>query len=235
MNDRKWTEENLQRDIGYTFLNISLLREAMTHSSFSSERDLSYDNQRLEFLGDAVLDLVVADYLFKTFPNKSEGELTSIRSVIVQKNNLAKMAKSISLSNYLYLGKGEREADGANRESTLCDAFEALIGAMYLDSNLLIVSNFIQIQIKAFVIEIAESHKWNNPKGVLQELVCKRLNSKPVYIVKSVEGPDHAPTFNIDLLINDKKIADGVGANKKQAEIDAANKAIKLLERNEAL
>ena len=163
-------------------------------------------------------------------PERSEGDLTSMRSVIVQKSNLAMMAKSIELSGYLYLGKGEKDSDGANRDSTLCDAFEALIGAIYLDSDLSSVSNLVHELIKDSVSEISKSHKVNNSKGLLQELVHKKFNTKPEYVVDKIDGSEHAPTFYISLFIKNEKVSEGIGNNKKLAEMDAAAKAVQKLQ-----
>lgn len=226
--------EKLQQNLGYFFKNELILNEALTHSSYASEKALDYDNQRLEFLGDAVIELIVTDYLFNKFKEKNEGEFTAIRSSIVQKVTLANIARSLDLKNYIFLGKGEKESDGSNRDSTLCDAFEAVIGAIYLDGGLKEAERvFLQIAGK-IIEELSADVFLSNPKGLLQEMLQKTKGIKPVYLLKEVAGPQHLPMFTIELYVNGEKVSEGKGSNKKQAEIEAATAALKLLfEKNE--
>ena len=221
--------KRLQQDLGYSFSNDLILKEALTHSSYASEKDLSYDNQRLEFLGDAVIELAVTDYLFNKFKEKSEGEFTAIRSSIVQRATLANAARSINLQNYIFLGKGEKESDGSNRDSTLCDAFEAVMGAIYIDGGLEEVKR-VFLQITGRIIEELSTAAFNlNPKGLLQEMLQKKRKIKPVYVLKDVTGPQHVPVFTVELYIDKEKISEGRGSNKKQAEVEAAIAALNIL------
>ena len=221
--------KKLESIIDYNFNDISLLKKAMTHRSYASEMKLTQDNQRLEFLGDAVVEIIVTEYLFKLYTEKHEGELTALRSAIVQKNTLAKLARKISLQDFIYLGKGEIEADGNNRSSTLCDAFEALMGAVYLDSNLEIARNFLlSILIRVF------PHPDNlleelNPKGVLQEITQKRWGVKPEYKIKNVAGPQHDIVYIVEAYISGKLYGSGEGKNRKSAESEAAKNTLSLI------
>ncbi len=227
------TFEKLQQDLGYSFSNDLILKEALTHSSYASERALSYDNQRLEFLGDAVIELVVTDYLFNKFKEKSEGEFTVIRSSIVQRTTLANAARSITLQDYIFLGKGEKESDGSNRDSTLCDAFEAVMGAIYLDGGLEEVKR-VFLKITDVIIEESSAAAFKlNPKGLLQEMLQKERGTKPVYVLKDVTGPQHIPFFTVELYIGKDKISEGKGSNKKQAEVEAAIVALNLLSKKD--
>ena len=223
------TLEKLQQDLGYSFSNDLILKKALTHTSYASEKALGYDNQRLEFLGDAVIELVVTDFLFNKFKEKAEGEFTAIRSSIVQRAALANAARSITLQNYIFLGKGEKESDGSNRDSTLCDAFEAVMGAIYLDGGLEEVKR-VFLQITGKIIEKLSTAAFNsNPKGLLQEMLQKERGIKPVYIVKDVTGPEHVPVFTVELYIGKDKVSEGRGSNKKQAEVEAATIALNIL------
>lgn len=206
-----------------------MLKKALTHTSYASEKALDYDNQRLEFLGDAVIELVVSDFLFNKFKEKSEGELTAIRSSIVQRPALADAARSITLQNYIFLGKGEKESNGSNRDSTLCDAFEAVMGAIYLDGGLEEVKR-VFLQITGRIIEKVSTATFNpNPKGLLQEMLQKERGIKPVYIIKDVTGPEHVPVFTVEVYIGKDKVSEGKGNNKKQAEVEAATIALNIL------
>ena len=223
------TFDKLQKDLKYSFRSELLLKEALTHSSYASEKVLSYDNQRLEFLGDAVIELVVTDYLFNKFKDKTEGEFTAIRASIVQKTTLANAARSINLQNYIFLGKGEKESDGNNRDSTLCDAFEAIIGAVYLDGGIEEVRK-VFLRITGNIIEeLSVVAFYSNPKGLLQEMLQKERGIKPVYTIKEVTGPQHVPVFTVELYIGKEKISEGKGNNKKQAEVEAAIGALNFL------
>lgn len=223
------TLAKLQQNLGYSFSNDLILKEALTHSSYAAEKALSYDNQRLEFLGDAVIELVVTDYLFNKFEEKSEGEFTAIRSSIVQRATLANAGRSINLQNYIFLGKGEKESDGSNRDSTLCDAFEAVMGAIYLDGGLKEVKR-VFLQVAGGIIKELSTAAFNlNPKGLLQEKLQKERGIKPVYVLKEVAGPQHVPVFTVELYIGKEKVSEGKGSNKKQAEVEAAISALDIL------
>ncbi|HJO94234.1 MAG TPA: ribonuclease III [Victivallales bacterium] len=219
----------LESKINYSFKNKTYLKQALTHRSYAAEKKIKNDNQRLEFLGDAVVEIIITEFLFILYPKKNEGELTALRSALVQKKSLSKLAKLIDLNNFIYLGKGEAGVNGGLRESTLCDTFEAVIGAVYMDSNLessrkilIKLINKAYSNIDTLLVEI-------NPKGYLQELVQKDSGSKPIYQLKSTGGLQHAPLYTVDVLLNNEVISTGTGQNIKSAEIDAAGKAIKIL------
>lgn len=224
-----YTIENFQRILKYTFNDESLLKQAFTHTSYSSEKKLSYNNQRLEFLGDAVIEIIVTDHLFCRFPYKAEGELTVIRASIVQKTTLANFAREISIQNYLLLGKGEREQLGKERDSNLCDAFEALIGAIYVDSGLEEAKRVFLSITSGYFSELEYSAEQKNPKGALQEYLQKIDGTKPEYVVKKISGEDHSPIFTVALFINGALVATGEGSNLKQAEKKAAFAALNIL------
>ncbi|MCP4179001.1 MAG: ribonuclease III [bacterium] len=220
----------LESRINYSFKNKKYLKQALMHRSYAAEKKIKNDNQRLEFLGDAVVEIIITEFLYLLYPNKNEGELTALRSALVQKKSLSKLAKLIDLNNFIYLGRGEIGANGGLRESTLCDTFEAVVGAVYMDSDLetsrqvlIKLINEAYSNIDTLLIEI-------NPKGVLQELVQRDSGStKPVYKLKSTDGLQHAPVYTVEVILNNRVISIGTGQNIKSAEIDAAGKAIKIL------
>lgn len=226
-----YTIENFQRILEYTFNDDFLLKQAFTHTSYAFEKKLLYNNQRLEFLGDAVIEILVTDHLFSRFPYKPEGELTAIRASIVQKITLASFARKIGIQNYLLLGKGEKEQLGKERDSNLCDAFEALIGAIYLDSGLKEAQRVFFGITEGYLNELEYSAEQKNPKGALQEYLQKIDGTKPEYVVKNVSGEDHTPIFTVELFINGSFISTGEGPNLKQAEKKAAFAALNKLKR----
>ncbi len=226
-----YTIENLQRILKYTFKDDFLLKQAFTHPSYASERRLGYNNQRLEFLGDSVIEIMVTEHLFCKFPYKAEGELTVIRASIVQKTTLANFARKVGIQNYLLLGKGEKEQLGNERDSNLCDAFEAFIGAIYLDSGLNEARRVFFDITAEFFDELEYSAEQKNPKGALQEFLQKINGIKPEYLVKNVSGKDHSPIFTVELLIDGSLISTGDGKNRKQAEAKAALIALRKLKK----
>ena len=218
-------------EINYTFKNKKLLQEALTHRSYTTENSINYDNQRLEFLGDAVVQIIVTDYIYNKYTSKSEGELTAIRSALVKRESLAELAREINLDNYILLGKGELDAKGNKRDSVLCDAFEALIGAIYLDSDVETCRTFLLSLVKKVFPELDSITKNLNPKGYLQEITQKRFSEKPKYKVKESFGPEHDLTYIIEVSLNEKVLAVGQGKNIKAAEKTAALDAIKKIEK----
>jgi ribonuclease III len=223
--------EKLESYLNYSFKNENLLKEALTHRSFTTENSVNYDNQRLEFLGDAVVQIIVTDYIYNKYKDKSEGELTAIRSALVKRESLAELAKSIKLEDYILLGKGEADAGGNKRDSVLCDAFEALIGAMYLDSDIETCRKLLLHLVKKVFPELDSITKNLNPKGYLQEITQKIYSEKPKYKVKESFGPEHDLTYIIEVSLNEKVLAVGKGKNIKAAEKSAALDAIKKLEK----
>ncbi len=220
----------LESIIDYKFKDRTLLRKAMTHRSYATERKIPTDNQRLEFLGDAVIEIIVTEYLFKLYPEKQEGELTALRSALVQKNTLSRLACKIHLQDFILLGKGEIEAGGSTRISTLCDAFEALIGAIYLDSDFNTIRAFLlPILINVFphpdslLLEL-------NPKGLLQEATQKKWGMKPDYKIRESIGPQHDIIYVIEAYIDGKLYGIGKGKNIKSAESAAAKATLQLIQ-----
>ncbi|MBQ7120139.1 MAG: ribonuclease III [Oscillospiraceae bacterium] len=220
---------SLQKRIGYTFKNANLLERAMTHSSYANENraDGVLDNERLEFLGDSVLGMNTALHLFKKYPDEPEGELTKMRSSLVCTGSLAERAKAINLGDMLRLGHGEESGGGRNRASILADAFEALIGAIYLDSGEESARKFI----KKFVFEAEKGGEWSvtDYKTTLQEIVQKNRGEKLSYKMLESNGPDHERSFTVQVLINSNPIGEGYGHSKKEAEQMAAREALKLM------
>ncbi len=218
----------LEERIGYQFRNARLLEEALTHPSVRHETQReSFDNQRLEFLGDAVLQLVMTERLFRHFDEEAEGRLTKLRSRLVSRETLRTYALAIDLGAHLILGKGEEASGGRDRSSTLGDAFEALIGAIYLDSGLEAARDFVLTQAQADLEEIAEAPVDINPKGELQELLQSIAPPGPVYEVVGSSGPEHDKVFSVEARWGGKVIGRGAGRNKKQAETAAAEEALR--------
>jgi ribonuclease-3 len=217
----------LERLIGYKFRNSLLLAEALTHPSLSFERKtFHFDNQRLEFLGDAVLQLVVTHHLYRLFPAFSEGQMTKLRSRLVSREGLRKHAVALGLGDYLMLGRGEEANEGRSRSSTLADSFEALVGAIYLDSDLETVRRFILRVAGDELGALTREPGENNPKGELQELLQAISPISPAYEVISETGPDHHKEFICRVLWENKELGRGLGQSKKQAEINAAAAAL---------
>jgi ribonuclease III len=223
--------ENLEKSLNYSFKDKDLLLEALTHRSFTTENSINYDNQRLEFLGDAVVQIIVTDYIYNKYTSKNEGELTAIRSALVKRESLAELAKYIKLEDYILLGKGETESGGNKRDSVLCDAFEALIGAIYLDSDIENCRKILLHLIKEVFPKISSVTNNLNPKGYLQEITQKRYSDKPEYRVKESFGPEHNLTYIVEVKLNENVLAVGKGKNIKAAEKAAALDAIKKLEK----
>lgn len=217
----------LEKTIGYEFKNKELLETALTHSSFANELhgNVKY-NERLEFLGDSVLGMVTAEYLFKTYPDRPEGQLTRMRANCVCERALAGFAKDINLGNYLRLGKGEINTGGMNRPSILADAFESLIAAIYLDAGFERVRDFILPFIEAVP---AHGYETDDYKTVLQEIVQKNHDEVLEYYLVDETGPDHNKRFVYEVHINSNCIGTGEGRSKKQAEQAAAKEALRLM------
>jgi len=218
----------LESRIQYKFRNSLLLAEALTHPSLAYESQRPhFDNQRLEFLGDAVLQLAVTEALFKLFPEATEGHLTKLRSRVVSRRALARFAMAIHLGDYVLLGKGEESTGGRRRLSTLADAFESLIGAVYLDSGLEAARDLILRLFEAEIKGMVESPEERNPKGELQECLQAIHPLAPVYRIVSESGPDHRRVFLAEVTWQDKMLAAGKGKSKKEAEARAAAEALR--------
>jgi len=217
----------LELQIGYKFQDPILLAEALTHPSISSGHEsFPFANQRLEFLGDSVLQLVVTERLFALFPNSSEGQLTKLRAGIVSRDNLKNHAAAISLGRYLMIGHGEDINGGRTRASTLADAFEALVGAVYLDGGLEHSRRFILQQIQSDFEKLLQDSKKSNPKGELQEVLQSISQTIPEYILLSQGDPQHRKHFQCRQIWKRREHGRGTGHSKKMAEVAAANAAL---------
>lgn len=220
--------ESLEKRIGYEFKNSVLLNEALTHPSLAYEtKKPRFDNQRLEYLGDAVIQLILTNELFHLFPKFSEGKLTKLRSRLVSKEALCRFAEKIELGQHLLLGKGEDSSGGRERASNLADAMEALSGAIYLDGGIGPAEAFILNNFREFIEEIAREPEENNPKGELQEQLQAIKATSPSYRVISQDGPDHEKVFVSEVIWEGLKLGRGEGSSKKEAEVNAASVALK--------
>ena len=219
--------ESLEQRTGYKFRNSLLLAEALTHPSLAYETQRPhFDNQRLEFLGDAVLQLVLTDELYRIFPRFNEGTLTKLRSRLVSRSALNRCAQAIHLGDYLLMGKGEHATGGRERPSTLADAVESLIGAVYLDADIKVARDFVLRLCAEPLQEIMEEPDEVNPKGHLQELLQAHSTVSPHYHIVSQEGPDHCKMFKAEVMWRGRILGLGSGKSKKQAETAAARAAL---------
>ena len=222
----------LQQTIDHTFKNPALLTEALTHPSLAHERDDGVvHNQRLEFLGDAVLQLALTDHVYEQYPLSAEGKLTQARAHLANRHTLHRRAQAIDLGKYLLLGKGEEASGGRHRLSNLADAFEALLGAVYLDGGIRAARKFVKHQFAEELKGIKDAAPRQNPKGLLQELLQTRSAANPQYRVIQETGPDHNKHFEAVVEWEGREIGRGTGSSKKHAEIIAAEAALQILER----
>lgn len=221
---------DLQNKIGYQFKNPALLNEALTHSSYANEHKTQHIkyNERLEFLGDSVLSVVVSDYIYNNCPELPEGELTKLRASLVCEKSLYEFAKKIDLGKYLILSKGERNNGGADRPSILSDAFEALIAAIYIDGGLAPASKHI-LNFVIPAIKNSKKKKINDYKTTLQEIIQKNPGEKLEYVLVKESGPDHNKHFVVEVHLNSNVIGKGGGRSKKEAEQQAAREALELM------
>lgn len=225
----------LQQKLGIEFTNESLLEQALTHRSYLNENPdvpLS-DNERLEFLGDALLDFVVAEYLFTHFPDFQEGALTSLRAALVQERTLASFARSLGLGDYIRLGRGESTSAGRDRPPLLCATFEALVGAIYLDQGLEAAQRFVLAQILPAVDRIIQERLDKDAKSYLQEWSQGLWQLTPVYRTVAERGPDHAKEFTVEVWIGHEVYGVGEGRSKQSAEQAAARAALARLRAEE--
>ncbi len=222
LNNRNLNE--FENYIGYNFNNKELMKLALTHSSYNaSTKDVSTNNERLEFLGDAVLELSSSEFLYNEYKHKPEGELTRLRASIVCEPTLAECARSINLGKYLFLGKGEDMTGGRNRDSIISDAMEALIGAIYLDGGF---DNARKFVLKFILNDIENKQLFYDSKTILQEMVQERKDVTIEYVLVDSYGPDHDKTFEVEVRADNKVLGHGKGRTKKRAEQQAAYEAI---------
>jgi len=230
MNQKKLRD--LQQSIGYHFKQENLLRQALTHSSYAHEKNLKelMDNERLEFLGDAVLEVVSSEFLFKNHPEMNEGQMTKLRASLVCEQSLADCAKQLNLGNYLLLGNGEDLTGGRERDSILSDAWEALIGAMYLDGGFTSAKEFI---LKYVLTDIEHKKLFYDSKTMLQELIQNKYKQSLHYVLLSEDGPDHNKIFTVQAYMDDTPLLTGKGRTKKAAEQNAAYQSLLKFEKDD--
>ena len=220
--------KKLEEKIEYTFKDKCLLTQALTHSSYANEKQGGIKcNERLEFLGDAVISIVSAQYLYESFPDMPEGDLSKLRSSLVCTRSLSDFARQIDLGSYILLGKGELNTGGRDRDSILEDAFEALTAAIYLDGGM----ECAKKHVLRFLSEAVNTHHINfkDYKTTLQEVIQKNPDQSITYVVSGESGPDHNKRFEVEVHLNSNVIGKGVGKSKKQAEQEAAKEALSLM------
>jgi ribonuclease III len=215
---------------GLPFSNYLLLSRALTHRSYLNEHpEALEDNERLEFLGDAVLDFLVGDWLYNHYPEMAEGELTRLRSSLVRTEQLAEFAENINLGNAIRMGRGEYEGGGNHRPALLCGAFEALIGALYLASGLPAVDHFVEPMLKEALAPIMANRREFDSKSLLQEWVQSQGFGPPVYQTIGADGPEHEKTFEVQVIVDGQMYGTGKGASKQLAAKAAARNALDIL------
>lgn len=223
------TPEELAARIYPELTDILLLSRALTHRSYLNEHpEALEDNERLEFLGDAVLDFIVAAWLYNKFPEMPEGDLTRMRSALVHTAQLAEFAREIHLGRAMRLGRGELQAGGCDRPGLLCDTFEAVIGAIFLEKDIEGVRKFIEPFLETSAEDILVNHKDEDPKSMLQEWAQGKGYPAPIYTTRNISGPDHLKSFEVDVIVNGTVCGTGSGSSKqaatKQAAVDALEK-----------
>ncbi len=219
----------LERKLGYSFKDKGLLKRALIHRSFAFEKETGENYEVLEFLGDAVIGLIVSEELIKRFPDKSEGELSQIRAFLVSEPSLSELAKTIDLGKFIYLGKGEKRSGGREKSSLLCDVFEAVFGAIYLDAGFEKAKEIFREKFLEKLWEILKNAvTYKDFKSYLQEVTQREFKELPSYNLISAEGPEHARTFQVECRVKDLKTV-GVGRSKKAAEQEAAKEMLKVL------
>ncbi|MBI5613522.1 ribonuclease III [Candidatus Gottesmanbacteria bacterium] len=226
------TFEALQKTISVTFADQELLKQAFIHRSYLNEaRSIKESNERLEFLGDAILSFLTSQFLYKTYPLYPEGKLTNIRSSLVNTKSLGTASASLSLGDLLFLSKGEQESGGRTNQSLLADCFEALLGALYLDQGIVAAQNFLEKHLFPNTEEIISNKKYVDFKSHLQEVIQEKTRVSPTYVVIKSEGPDHAKTFWVEVRAEERLLGSGEGKSKQEAEQNAASDALSALEK----
>lgn len=224
------TIEQLQTRIGITFTDAALLRRAMTHRSFTNETGMKVeDNERLEFLGDATLNFISGDLLFERFPDRSEGWLTRLRAALVRTESLAAIAQTFGLGQVLLMGRGEEANGGRERDSTLCDAFEALVGAMYLDQGIMATRAFVRPLLEQRLEVVLEEALHWDARTLLQEWSQLETGITPAYELIGESGPEHDKAYEMEVRLGEEVAGRGIGHSKRAAAQAAARNAIKAI------
>ena len=229
-----YTIGSLQESLNVRLINPSLLEQALIHSSYLNEYPgtVPASNERLEFLGDAVLGFIVAEKLYQDFPDLTEGEMTRIRSALVRRETLAQIARSLKLGDYLYLGKGEEAGGGRRKPANLSGALEAVIAAIYLDRGLTVTRKLVLRWLAEELQEVVGQGKGVDYKSQLQEIIQSEYRSSPSYRTVQAAGPDHDKLFTVEVMIGDKVLGRGAGKSKKLAETKAARDAMERFNRD---
>lgn len=221
--------KQLEQNIGYTFHNLSLLQHALTHSSYANEKKGTItSNERLEFLGDSVLSIIVSDYIYQNFPDLPEGQLTRLRASLVCEKSLCRFSKELSVGEHLLLGKGERANGGQERPSILADAFEAILAAIYLDGGMEPARRHV-LRFVTEELHHMEHEAFKDYKTELQEIIQRNPEEQLSYVLIGESGPDHDKSFTVEVHLNSNVIGVGSGHSKKNAEQAAARKALELM------
>jgi len=217
-----------EKATGFTFKNKTLLKQAFTHRSYINENPGAKleHNERLEFLGDAVMELVVTDFLYRKYPEKPEGELTSFRAALVNTQSISKAAQSINANDFLLLSKGEAKDEGKARQYILANTFEAIIGAIYIDQGYKQAAQFIETILLPYLNEVVANRLWQDNKSYFQERAQEATGITPNYEVMKESGPDHDKEFTVGLFLGSKQIASGSGRSKQEAEQEAAKNGL---------
>ena len=224
------TPQDFSDRLGLPFSNTLLLRRALTHRSYLNEHpEALEDNERLEFLGDAILDFLVGAWLYNHFPEMKEGDLTRLRSALVRTEQLAHFAKKIDLGSVMQLGRGEAESGGRDRPALLCATFEALVGALYMNSGFEAVREFVEPLLEPAARQILLAHREQDPKSQLQEWVQAQGYGPPHYKTIASSGPEHEKTFEVEVIVNGEPYGRGIGTSKQSAAKEAARAALKSL------
>ena len=227
--ENKMDFKELQKNLGIKFKNENLLKQAFVHRSYLNENpafELGH-NERLEFLGDAVLELAVTEYLYKNYPDLAEGEMTNLRAALVNTQMLAKIAERLNFNNYLYLSKGETKEIGRGRQYILANTFESFTGALYLDKEYQSAKDFILQVLIPELGDIIKNKLWRDAKSLFQEAAQERISITPTYEVLEESGPDHAKTFKVGVYLEKELVAKGEGSSKNEAQQRAAENALK--------
>ena len=225
----------LETKLGIKFKNEALLDKAFTHRSYLNEHrgDGIENNERLEFLGDAVLELIISTYLFNNYPEKPEGELTNIRAAVVRTESLAEESRALGFGQYLKMSKGEEDSGGKDKDYLLANTFEAVLGAIYLDQGFEVCIEYLNKTLLHKVSNIVEKNLFIDPKTQAQEIIQAQFKVTPLYEVVKEEGPDHDKTFTVVLKVNQKEMGRGLGSSKQKAEEEAAKMAVETINNQE--